>query len=94
MVEWIVTKDVNRHKKNPSYNTVVGVWRLGATACDNFQSWRGQWTWCPRDEEVAQLVDLMLTHSPTFKAKILEVVEKHTATCRPLVYLHEFLEVS
>jgi hypothetical protein len=93
MVEWIVTKDVNRHKKNPSYNTIVGIWRLGATACDNFQPWHGKWTWCPRDEEVVQLVDLMLIHSPTFKAKIREVIEKHTATCRSLIYLHDFLEV-
>jgi hypothetical protein len=35
----------------------------------------------------------MLIHSPTFKAKIREVIEKHTATCRPLIYLHDFLEV-
>jgi len=68
-----ITKDVANHHTNPDYPTLRVRWNSEDT---NFMIDGDGPNWCPRDEEVLDVVFNMVLLSPTFTSKL----EKLTKT--------------
>jgi len=69
-----VTKDVDSHRVNPNYPTLRIEFELPGD--DNFRI-RSllQADWCPRDDEIIEVVEKMLDISPSFGPKLAKRLE-------------------
>jgi hypothetical protein len=69
-----VTRDVDSHRVNPNYPTLVVEWRVLEDSNFRIRS-LSEADWCPRDEEIIEVVDRMLDLSPTFGVKLAKRIE-------------------
>lgn len=69
-----VTKDVDSHRVNPNYPTLLIEFELPKD--DNFRIRSMlQADWCPRDDEIIEVVEKMLDISPSFGPKLARRLE-------------------
>jgi hypothetical protein len=69
-----VTKDVDSHRVNPNYLTLRIEFEIPKD--DNFRIRSMlEADWCPRDEEIIEVVEKMLDISPSFGPKLAKRLE-------------------
>jgi hypothetical protein len=69
-----VTKNVDSHRVNPNYPTLRIEFELPKD--DNFRIRSMlEADWCPRDDEIIEIVEKMLDISPSFGPKLAERLE-------------------
>jgi len=69
-----VTKDVDRHRVNPNYPTLRIEFKLPRDGNFRIRS-MFEADWCPRDDEIIEVVEKMLDVSPTFGPKLAKRIE-------------------
>jgi len=67
-----ITKNVKSHRVNPDYPTLRVIWNEGDT---NFMVDDLGPNWCPRDQEILDIVQNLMLLSPTFYKKLVGIVE-------------------
>jgi len=70
----VVTRDVDSHRVNPNYPTLRVEFELPRDSNFRIRS-MFKADWCPRDEEIIEVVDKMLEVSPTFGPKLAKRIE-------------------
>jgi hypothetical protein len=69
-----VTRHVDSHRVNPNYPTLKIEFKLPRDGNFRIRS-MFEADWCPRDEEIVEVVDKMLDVSPTFGPKLARRIE-------------------